>query len=410
MNRRSAMCRLLATGAVVLAGGSLGPQPKLRAADKPDAAPTFVRKAEKGFIDDPMAIDSKGKWLAAIRTDSASFADLAHIDLETGKTTSSFSLGSGQQIFERVVFTGVGRSIVLVSRDPATGKRSAVRFDETGKVTGSVGPADQIGFPQRNEKQYAVLYSRSVDKKKRPTTVLAVHDLQDLKAVGKPRTFVEEQGLVSLSGQTQPIKVLGFQDEYAQLVAQQPGGYDKASDVRVPDKAGIYDLLRSQWIWNGEIKDVLAWAYANKFRSTQPSKACFLDIPETQDSLYLIDGLGGRAGVDMREEFEMYDLRSLASQEVSAAGTLFFSMAVDPMNPGALQRKKADQPKLDLYRIDIPGPGDLFSGGRRPATHLLRAKLDNRPVGWVAGPGVAVILRKFKAYSRGGDAIEIYRL
>jgi len=180
MNRRKAICRVLAPGAALLANQWVGGPSITWAAGKTDAAPSFVRKAEKGFIDDPMAIDNSGQFLAAIRTDSASFADLAHIDLTTGKTTSSFSLGSGQQIFERIVFTGAGRSIILVSRDPASGKRSAVRFDDTGKVTGNLGPADEIAFPQRGERRYAVLRSSSVDKKKRPITVLAVHDLADL--------------------------------------------------------------------------------------------------------------------------------------------------------------------------------------------------------------------------------------
>jgi len=90
-------------------------------------------------------------------------------------------------------------------------------------------------------------------------------------------------------------------------------------------------------------------------------------------------------------------------QEDSAGHAVYFSLALDPLNPDALGRQKADKPYLDFYRAQIAADGKSADTVR-----LLRAPIDDRPVVWVLDGQHVAVLRKHKAFSRGGNEIEVY--
>ena len=184
--------------------------------------------------------------------------------------------------------------------------------------------------------------------------MVAAHDMKTLARAGKPTGLkVDAGGMV----QQPPLKLLGWLDGYAQIIAQQPGGYDKARDMRVPDRAARYDLLRREIVWSAEIEDVRGWATVNGMRARDVNRWAFLESSEDLENLTLVDALGYRANVKLAIPFEIYDPRSAVYREQDAASHIDFTLAVDPLNPRALHRRKADAAKLDFYRIDVPAPG-----------------------------------------------------
>ena len=74
-------------------------------------------------------------------------------------------------------------------------------------------------------------------------------------------------------------------------------------------------------------------------------------------------------------------------------------MTVDPVNPDAVRRKKADEERMDLYRLD--------SGPR--ATPLGQVPTGKRGFGWQAGRRFFGYLVKHKGFGRGGQELRIYR-
>ncbi|MDX2022424.1 MAG: hypothetical protein SF187_19465 [Deltaproteobacteria bacterium] len=371
----------------------------------PVQKPTWVRKADKGFFDDPMAIDVQSGLVALIRTDSASFAELEFFDLVQKTKVASFPLGSPQDMFERIEFTGQGRSVIVVVRDGKSGQRTAQRFDDAGKPAGLVGPATDVGFASRGNQRFVVRWDRAQDKKGQTRFVVAAFDLATLTPVGKPRVLASD-GADRLA--KPPLAILSWMDGYTQIFAQEPGGYDKAKDMRLPDRAAIFDVLKGEVTWRGDIPDVMGWSAVNQLRRRRPGRSAFAEVAEDQTHLDLANGLGLATATKLAVPFEMYDLRSLVESESMSAGTLHFSLTVDPLNPAALEKKKADVPKLDLYWVPLPAL-TRSAGVETVATHLLRTPMDERPVAWkVAAPWV-VILRKFKNFARGGEVVEIYK-
>jgi len=98
--------------------------------------------------------------------------------------------------------------------------------------------------------------------------------------------------------------------------------------------------------------------------------------------------------------FRLYDATTLKDQEGPEKSTVYVSIAVDPVNPDAIARKKTDMPALDLYGVDLDS---------RKTRHRVRF-LMARPVLWKAGAGKLIVLKRFKSFPRGGDELDIYDL
>ena len=96
----------------------------------------------------------------------------------------------------------------------------------------------------------------------------------------------------------------------------------------------------------------------------------------------------------------LYDRKSLTDQEGPEAGAFYFGIAVDPLNPEAIKRQKADLPMLDLYGAKA-----------REESPALRGRIFiPRNVTWRAGYGKVVVLKRFKSFTRGGDELDVFKL
>jgi hypothetical protein len=365
------------------------------------AKPIFALKPEKGFIDDCFAIDGASARLALLRTDSASFALVEIVDLNTGKTRRAFAAGNPQQLFDRVLFAGGDDTgIVLVTRDSVTSRRSAQYFGADGRPLGLVGPVTDFGTITRGGSSFLVAWDRRTAASGQTTYTVAQYKLEGLARVGKPRAYlINKEGMLT----DPPLKVVTWQDGYSQIVGERPGGYDKKKDVRQPGKAAVLDALTGTFVSESEIGDVLGWTVATQMRRTRVNRTLLPVMTDEQDGIQVIDAVGHRTPLNLGAPVQNYDPKSLLEQEDSASRTLYLSLSLDPLNPDALGRQKADKPYLDLYRVGITEKASV-------ATRVLRVALDERPVIWVVGGRYVALLRKHKSFTRGGNEIEAHQL
>jgi hypothetical protein len=372
------------------------------------AEPAFVLKPAKGFLDDPFAIDGEGEKMAVLRTDSASFALVEIVELATGRTARAFKAGDPQKLFERVLFAGHGGGIVVITRDPGSGRRWAQNFSPDGKPLGQVGPVTDFGTAARGEQEILVGWDRRPASGGGTSYVITQYRRDGLGRVGKTHAY-----LASKDGQVAqpPLKIIAWQDGYTQILGQRPGGYDKAKDVRRPDQAALFDVLSGSFVLETEIEDVLAWAAARALGRNRPNRSVIAVLDDNQGSVILVDAFGRRTTLALDAPVENYEPKSLIEQEEPAAHTLYFTLTLDPLNTEALARRKADKPYLDLYRVrQQPTPGKGAPAPTTDTVRLLRVPMDERPVAWVVGGRFFPVLRKHKSFSRGGTEIEVYRL
>lgn len=375
------------------------------------AHPTRTFKPDKGFFDDPMAVDPGTDDLVLLRTDSASFAKLETVDLSTGKFKAVIDIGDPHPVFERVVPVGHGRGIILIIRDSGTGRRSAQYFGTDGKPAGMAGPAADFGVATREGKQLLAAWDKTTAANGDTTYAVQAHEMAPgLARVGKLQVVAANR-----AGEMKkpPFKIISWQDGYSQIVGQRPGAYDSKKDFRQPDQAAVFDMLTGTFAATWEIGDIYGWAQVTELRAKHFNRTYFPLMAADGSSFDFADGRGTRTAAKLPVPLQFYDPKSLQDEEDAHAGRLMFSLAVDPLNPEALARKKADVPYLDVYATKMPShalqPGaDRAAQASTTARLLLRATLDARPVAWVVSPHFVVLLRKFKSFSRGGGEIEVF--
>jgi len=121
-------------------------------------------------------------------------------------------------------------------------------------------------------------------------------------------------------------------------------------------------------------------------------------VTDDLKGLHYVDLDNNLGSVTTPVEWKIYEPKSLEQAESWDGKTLYFSMTVDPVNPDAVRRKKADQERMDLYRLD-PGP---------KATPLGQVLTQKRRFGWEGGRRFFSYLVKLKGFGRGGKEIRVY--
>jgi hypothetical protein len=365
------------------------------------AKPRFVVKAEKGFIDDPFALDPEAGSLAVLFTDAASFARIDLIDLTTGKPRKTVELGTPGRLFERLVLVPGGKGVVLISQDTASTKRSAQYFDAAGAPAGALGPFDDFGLARRGGEDVLVALQKSSSAEGDTVYTVAAHRLAGLAPAGKP--------LAHTVGKNHALKQpalddVEWQDGYGQLAGVRHAEGDAA---KAPVRVVVLDTLGGTVAWEGETADRVAFSAVRELRRKTPGRSSFLMFSPDTHVLELFDFLGRHAPVTLPVPLASYDATTLVEQQDFGAGSSLFSLGLDkPAKPAGRA--------FDLYRVEGAAAKPGAAAGREPlrptVTRVLRAPADDRPVAWAVRGAHAAVLRKLKDFSRGGAQLEIYAL
>jgi hypothetical protein len=386
---------------VLAAAAGLAPAvASAKGAPKP-LEPEHAIKPAEGYFDEAFALEPGGERLFVVRTDGATFAKLESVELATGKTTSSFDLPKGLEAIERLEPLGTGKGVVVISRQgtPEAPMLAATLIDAAGKAGAKIGPAHAFGRPngQADLANLIVAFDRKVGSHDNDVTyIITPYKLDTLAPVGKPRLYKAVAGELKAP----PFRVLDFVDGYARAVGEKPRLYVKKDDVREPPRKAALDTLTGKIDDEGEIADVMAWAEAGKLRARHPGHAVFAELNPNDSGVDVVDAMGKKRPVDLAVPFNLYDPKSLSDQEGPEPGAFYFGIAVDPLNPDAIKRQKADLPMLDLYGAKAQDESPALRG---------RIFIP-RNVTWRAGYGKVVVLKRFKSFTRGGDELDVYKV
>lgn len=380
-----------------------------RARDKEDPKPldpeaSIKAPAGEGYFDEVFGLDDAGQQLAVIRGDGATFSKIELYDLtaKPPKQTGSFDPPSKNFTVTHVEVLPPGKGLVLVGREKAEegAPLHALLVDASGKVVAKTGPATAFERPPSDGTARAgllVAYDRKAGSKGAEANYTVTPYTLATLAAGKARTYhTDVSGELKGPG----VRLVGFYEGYTRILGERLGAYDKASDMRQPPKRVVIDALSGKTTGETPIGDPVGWAITGQLRRDHPGQSVFVDLNQDGSGVDVIDAMGKKIPAALEVPFRLYDPKSLVYEEGPAPNALTFGIAVDPLNPDAIKRKKAEMPMLDLYAADttdgmIKARGRVFTP--RPVTYRVRAH-------------TLVVLKRFKSFARGGDEFQVFEL
>ncbi len=345
------------------------------------------------FIDDPFALRDDGKALAYLSTDGASASQLHLAEVPAGAKPEAVIPGLA---VNTVALYWLGPDRVLaVARDADKQIATGQVYTSKGPTKEKLGPVEEIALGTIDGKPAVVTYTR---REKGPVEILlAAYARDTMKPLAKKSYKEDADGRIAAPGG--PYKVLWWRDGFTAAAALKAGEFDKAKDMRRPDRFARLDVFKGKITEEREIEDVLGFAQVGIEHKKHPNEKSFVHLSEDHKKLLLADQLEDRELTLARPLF-MYDNTTLGYQLLDD-GRMAVSATVDPTNPPALQRKKVDPDDFDLYLVD---PKSLA------ATRVLQLAGENRPTVWRIAAARLALLRKSKGFDRGGVVIEVYDL
>jgi len=378
-----------------------------------------------------LAFAADGRSLVLLRTDSASQTTLDLVELTRGaRPVERFHLPPEPAALESLVPLAEGSFAFLRAADKDDARVLTVVGGD-GKKRWEAGDLWQVGFPRKDEASHGG-GDRStprplilVQRTRAGGWSVTAREPATGKTTAKPRLFeVDEHGLLRGLG----LKPISFFDDFSRLLTERPGAYDKKKDARLPSTAVVVETLTGKVLHEDPIVDRYGWALSGQLRAraATPGRSLFVRLADNGDAsrvaLELVDAQGLIHPIALPGNPRLYDRQTLVVESDRApcecpSDRLTFSLAIDPVNPEAVARKKVDAAFLDVFELDIKTlpPGQSPHPGApevAPVQAVRRAHvaLSDRPVTWLRNGDTLAVLRRFKSFARGGDQVDVLRL
>jgi hypothetical protein len=380
-----------------LAGVGVALAPAVQAADPPTIqSGTLVKSVvpEHGFIDDPFAFDGAGGRLAYVSADAASHAEIIVLDLAQRAQLMSVDISAFTTAPIEIEFALAGDHFFVIEQPGKTGPKRAALMSASGKIVRTFGPADDIVRAVVADQAAVVLYTTSEARaKRRPKFVqhtVEVRGLATGKRIGKRTTLSTD-----LTGHSKQLDFTFryWANGYTSAVGIKGGTWDRREDQRSPDAEGWYDMPTRKFSRQMKIENVVDHTKRMQELSGHPNESAFLEVAQDLSGIRLVSEDKPTASVSLDIPFHRYDRTTLRYRR-SADGGFLFPLAVDPVNPDAVARKRADKVWLDLYEL---APG-ATKAKRRARLHLA----DKRDVMWRATNRYWAVVPRHVGFDRGG--------
>ena len=353
------------------------------------------------FFDDPMAMSSDGHWLATLSTDAASAASL-HVFSTDEKSPKSLRADGLPTTVTAVSFLEPTRILITYKQESGArlmGLIVTLAKDVLAVEKKRLGPADAIEVGRHDGRPVISVYVHNA-KKVGGEHQITLFSSDGQKQLAKRSLSETGEGLFrTKAGELRP---LWWSHGHTQLAAQKIGEYDKARDMRRPDRFVRIDVAADKTVLEEEIADPMKFTKTVLDHKTNPDAELFVRASEDHKEVVVTDGLVQRP-LSLERPIGTYALDSLRSQIVDEKRVLV-SLQVEPNNSAALSRHTPDADDLDFYLVE------RSAGSTSPMTTRRALTLPGlgRPATCVSAANKLAVLRKGKGFDRGGGSIELY--
>jgi hypothetical protein len=339
-----------------------------------------------GFIDDPIAVS--GPHLLAIVRAGAD-VKIARLNLADGALASELAIGAVTPEPHHVVPVGDRLLVVHGVGD----LHDAVVLDATGKPGRSWKAARDFAVRTINGKPAVIAVTTTARGK------ATVHDVT-LYDLGTGKKLKKKGGALTIGPDGLDAKLdfrpVYFQDDGTVAVGVRGGVWRKRENQRSPDSWAAYDLVTGAWRTDEPITDLIGLARRQPILAAHDGERVFARM---LDDLSAVEAWrdGKATELTLDQPLDVYDPTSL--QYSLRGDSLWLSLTVDPTNPPAVRRQKADPRYLDLFEV---------TGDR--AVRRARLLLGKTGVRWGWAGDTWWVLEKGAGIGRGGPAINLYKL
>ncbi|HEY4238822.1 MAG TPA: hypothetical protein VGM88_03370 [Kofleriaceae bacterium] len=357
-------------------------------AQKPAAPPvigaTEVARyaAPSGFIDDPVAAEDDR--IAYVIADAATKAEL-HVAALSRQDETVLDLAPVTLHPVQLAFVGPRVFVVGANED---GTVSAALVDPKAKrpVIYKIAAAANI----------TVLKDRVAVHRVSAAGKTTRHDVEIL-ALDSGRRIAAHGIELDATGFDAKLefRVNHWSDGYTRAYGIKTGEWDKKEDQKMPDAEATLDVVTGKVLETHAIKDLFEQHKRFAVLADQKERVDFVRADKGELTLWR----GGVAApVTLDQAFTNYDPASLQFQ-MTADGA-WIALKVDPVNPDAVARKKADLEYFDIFKV---------TDGKGVRRARVYAKDMRHRFGFIGGDKFWLVERN-AGFERGGKNLVVYQL
>jgi hypothetical protein len=347
--------------------------------------------ADTGFVDDAIAFDDQR--IAYVVADGSAKTEL-HV-MEPGKQDRVLDLAGFT--LHPLSLTLVGARVFVVGLDEHDEQIGAmiespppprvVPAEPTiakGKVLWRIGPATHIGVIDREGKQRIALDRMTGTR----------HDVELDTLDGGKRIAA---GHLDADGKTNDFRVNHWSDGWTKAYGIKGGEWDRKENQRTADQEATYDLIAGKFDKH-PIGDL--FEQRKRFQVLADANGSLELVRMSWDNTNLVSWHAGKpTPLELDQALGQYDPKSLQGA-VLADGTTWVALKVDPVNPDAVARKKADPEYLDIFKAGPDGKAIRKMRVLSTSTRFRMIVIKDR-IG---------LLERSSGFDRGGKTLTIYAI
>jgi hypothetical protein len=351
-----------------------------------------------GFIDDPVAADDQR--IAYVVAETGSKAEL-HVYSYAIKAEQVVDLSAVTLHPVAIQLVGARAFVVGVTEDGSQVAALVELADKgKGKPPGAVvyklGPATHITAIMRDGKQRVAIHkaTASASGTRHDVELVAIETGKRI-AAGRPLELDSNGKQAKLE-----LTVNHWSDGMTRAYGIKAGAWDRKEDQRSPDTEATYDLITGK-LETKKIDDLYEQRRRFQALADAGNQLDFVRMAWDNSGLQLWKA-GRSKPLAFDEPLANYDPKSLQAI-VTADGGAWIVLKIDPVNPAAVERKKADPEYLDIFRAGADGKA-------LRKTRVLAKGVRHR-FGLIALPGGDKfwLLERNKGMDRGGNSLTVYQ-
>jgi hypothetical protein len=358
------------------------------------AAPALIGATEAakfsapiGFIDDAIAFDDQR--FAYVATDGSTKAELHVVTLASDTdATLDISAITLHPIALRLLGT---RAFVVGKGEDDSETGTLFELTKAANVVYKLGPATHVHVISRDGKPRVVVY-RATASAQGTRHDVELHAIETGARLGGGHLELDAAG----TNKALDLRVNHWADGMTRALGLKGGEWDRKENQRTPDTEATYDLIAGKLVDRTPIADLFEQRKRFQVLADAGGTLDFVRMAWDNSSVQLWRA-GKPAPLEVDQPLGQYDPKSLQG-ELESDGTAWLALKVDPVNPDAVARHKADPEYLDVFRV---ANGKAIRKARVLATGTRYRLGAMRDQIW--------LLERSNGFDRGGKTLTIYK-